>query len=52
MEVGRHDSIIEIRKSYKSLSRIYHPDKTTAENAEEIFQTIKTAYDVSFSLFL
>lgn len=51
MEVGRHDSIIDVRKSYKTLSKTYHPDKNTASNAEQIFQTIKTAYDVSLLRF-
>jgi DnaJ-class molecular chaperone len=47
MECNRHDSPIEIRKAYKSLSRKYHPDKNIGdESAEEIFNTVKAAYDV------
>jgi DnaJ-class molecular chaperone len=47
LEIGRHDNIFEIRRSYKSLSKIYHPDKNSAENAADVFQIIKTSYDVS-----
>jgi hypothetical protein len=38
---------LEIRQSYKKVSRKYHPDKNTAANAEEVFARIKFAYDVS-----
>lgn len=35
----------EIRKQYRKLAKEFHPDKNKAENATEIFQLIKEAYD-------
>jgi curved DNA-binding protein CbpA len=52
LEVGKLSSPLEIRQSYKRLSRQYHPDKTTATNAEETFARIKHSYDVSNVLLI
>eukprot|EP01036_Dinobryon_divergens_P032264 gene32264-41815_t len=45
LEVGRQSSTIDIRKAYKKMSKIYHPDKSTGSDTDR-FQKIKTAYDV------
>ena len=46
MEIGRQDSMLEIRKTYKALSKRYHPDKNPGLEAETMFQQVKVAYDV------
>lgn len=46
LEVSRQSSTQEIRQAYKKVSRKYHPDKNTSPNAEEMFQNVKTAYDI------
>jgi hypothetical protein len=46
MEVSRHHNVLDIRRSYKSLSRKYHPDKNPEPDAELAFNNIKIAYDV------
>jgi curved DNA-binding protein CbpA len=35
----------EIRKQFRKLAKEFHPDKNKSENATEIFQLIKEAYD-------
>ena len=47
LEVGRHSSTLDIRKAYKKMSKIYHPDKSPGPEMADRFQKIKTAYDVS-----
>ncbi len=46
MDVSRHQSTLDIRRSYKNLSRKYHPDKNPDESAQAAFNKIKLAYDV------
>eukprot|EP01038_Epipyxis_sp_PR26KG_P010525 gene10525-14141_t len=46
LEIGRHSSTFEIRRAYKKLSKIYHPDKFTDKTGSDKFQDIKTAYDL------
>lgn len=46
LDVGRHTSALDIRKSYKQISRVLHPDKNPSPNAVAEFQKAKTAYDV------
>ena len=46
LEVSRHSSVLDIRQAYKQISKKLHPDKNHAANAEEMFQQVKTAYDV------
>lgn len=47
LEVTRHSNTLDIRRSYKQLSKRYHPDKNPdSATAEEMFQNVKTAYDV------
>lgn len=38
--------MLEIRKSYKNLSKRYHPDKNPDVEAQLHFQKVKSAYDV------
>lgn len=47
LESGRHQNMLDIRKSYKNLSKRYHPDKNPGVEAQLRFQEVKTAYDVS-----
>ncbi len=47
LECGRHQTSLEIRKSYKNLSKRYHPDKNPTVDAQLRFQELKGAYDVS-----
>lgn len=35
----------EIRKQFRKLAKVFHPDKNKSENAAEQFQRIKQAYD-------
>mmetsp|Transcript_5143 Transcript_5143/g.5278 ORF Transcript_5143/g.5278 Transcript_5143/m.5278 type:complete len:332 (+) Transcript_5143:143-1138(+) len=46
LEVSRHDSALNIRQSYKKLSKKLHPDKNPSPDAELMFQQVKVAYDV------
>mmetsp|Transcript_25551 Transcript_25551/g.42838 ORF Transcript_25551/g.42838 Transcript_25551/m.42838 type:complete len:340 (-) Transcript_25551:283-1302(-) len=46
LQVGRHSSTLDIRRSYKSLSRRYHPDKNPSERDAEMFQAVKASYDI------
>eukprot|EP01041_Mallomonas_annulata_P009885 gene9885-20570_t len=46
LESSRSNSPFEIRQAYKRVSLKYHPDKNPSADAEEIFQTVKVAYDV------
>lgn len=36
----------EIKKAYRKLSLVYHPDKNSAEDAQEIFIEIANAYEI------
>lgn len=44
LEVQTDATVEEIRKAYKKLAGIYHPDKKTGN--EELFKAIKQAYDI------
>jgi hypothetical protein len=44
LQVTRHSSTLDIRKNYKKLSKLYHPDKNPDKGNE--FNNIKIAYDV------
>ena len=46
LEVGRYSTPLEIRSSYKTISRKLHPDKNPAPNAQELFDEMKGAYDI------
>ena len=48
LQVSRHSSALEIRQSYKKVSRILHPDKNPSPDAAEMFGKVKSAYDVRF----
>ncbi len=52
MEIGRHSTTIELRKSYKGLSKRYHPDKNPGLDAQLAFRNIKDAYEVCITLIL
>lgn len=48
LQISRHSTTLDIRRSYKKLSKIYHPDKNPDSiDANNAFQNIKVAYDVS-----
>lgn len=44
--VQRFSSPLEIRSSYKSISRKLHPDKNPGADAEAKFNEVKSAYDI------
>lgn len=44
--VSRNATEDEIKSAYRNLAREYHPDVSTAQDAEDRFKKINTAYDV------
>jgi len=46
LNVAPSASGVDIKKSYRTLSRLYHPDKNKAVDAELQFIRVQTAYDV------
>ncbi len=48
LDCHRHQTALEIRKSFKALSRRYHPDKNPTVEAQLRFHEVKAAYDVSY----
>lgn len=46
LAVQRFSSPLEIRSSYKSISRKLHPDKNPTPDAEAKFNEMKSAYDI------
>ncbi len=45
LKVSPDSSLEDIKKSYRNLSKKYHPDINKEPNAEEIFKEINEAYD-------
>lgn len=46
LEVQKNSSLEEIKKSYKRLAKIYHPDKNIENGSDEKFKQINEAYSV------
>ncbi|MDQ7025797.1 MAG: molecular chaperone DnaJ [Anaerolineae bacterium] len=46
LSVSRNASKDEIKKSFRTLARKYHPDVSTEDNAEQKFKEINEAYEV------
>jgi len=46
LEVSNTSSDEEIKLSYRDKAKFWHPDHSTAENAQEKFQLLSEAYDV------
>src|SRR3972149_11833455 len=46
LEVGREASAEDVRKAYRRLAKLYHPDVNKAPGAEERFKEINEAYAV------
>ena len=44
--VNNNSDINEIKKSYRKLSKIWHPDVSKEDNADEIFKEISKAYHI------
>ena len=38
-------TVDEIKKAFRTLAKKYHPDKNSDKNAEEMFKTVKAAYE-------
>lgn len=49
LEVPRAASSEEIKKAYRRLALIYHPDKNHAAGSEAKFKEISQAYEVSMT---
>lgn len=43
--VGPQASLTEIKRAYRKLARLYHPDSGTADSSNELFQEITVAYE-------
>lgn len=48
LQINHNATKSEIKKAYRELSILYHPDKSSEPNAKEKFQEIKTAYEVLY----
>lgn len=46
LEIGHNATQDEIRKAYCRLAKKYHPDKCTDQDPKELFQEIRTAYEI------
>ena len=46
LNITKTSSTIDIRQSYKNISRKLHPDKNPNINAKELFDQVKSCYDV------
>ena len=46
LNVNRKSSMQDIKLSYRKLAKMYHPDTSKEENAEEKFKDVNEAYDV------
>lgn len=46
LEVGRDATEDDIKKSYRRMAMLYHPDKNDAPDAEERFKEVAEAYEV------
>ncbi|CAF0947323.1 unnamed protein product [Rotaria sordida] len=46
LNINRHATSIDIRKAYKRLALIWHPDRNKDKDAEEKFKKIQQAYEV------
>lgn len=46
LEIERNASEKDIKLAYRKMAKLHHPDKSDAENAQEIFEGIQTAYEV------
>ncbi|CAF1524086.1 unnamed protein product, partial [Didymodactylos carnosus] len=44
--IDPNSSVANIRKAYKEKALLFHPDKNSSPNAENMFKTIKKAYDI------
>ena len=46
MGIGRSATEVEIKRSYRKLAILYHPDKNPSKEAENFFKEINEAYEV------
>jgi curved DNA-binding protein CbpA len=46
LKSNKNSDINEIKKSYRKLSKIWHPDVSKEDNADEIFKEISKAYHI------
>lgn len=50
LKLPKNSSIEEIKKRYKELAKIYHPDLNPSKDAEEKFKEINEAYNKILSI--
>ncbi len=46
LEVASTATAADIKKSYRRLAQLYHPDRNSSEHAEALFKEINAAYEV------
>jgi hypothetical protein len=46
LEVPRNATVSDIKKSYRRLAQLYHPDRNPSAHAETVFKEINAAYEV------
>lgn len=44
--VSRKASTMEIKKAYRKLANLYHPDRNDSNEAKDTFQNIQKAYEI------
>jgi curved DNA-binding protein CbpA len=46
LEVDENATRVEIKKSYRSLAKKYHPDKSSSPSAAQLFNEVNEAYEI------
>jgi molecular chaperone DnaJ len=51
LNISEKSSEEDIKKSYRKLAKIFHPDKTQDKKTEELFRDVKEAYDFLLDIY-